>query len=200
MAPKGLVISLIIGIILMLCLTNRIPMVSLISSFNKSPQASSFRQVANLSPRRLNATPGSVLSELNLEEARKAAHKVLSLIHNRYEMDQMMGRSFFLAANNMGEHTWDILKYKFAKKMMEGNQTFLMIFAGSSVTAGHDSYMNQSFPAIAEARLKPILQALGVNLEVHNIAQAANNCIPYSFCYEAMGGLNPDFIAWEQVS
>ena len=26
----------------------------------------------------------------------------------------------------------------------------------------------------------------------------ANPCIPYAFCYESMGGLDPDFLGWEQ--
>ena len=37
----------------------------------------------------------------------------------------------------------DILKLKFAYKMAKQNQGYLMIFGGSSVTAGHDSYYNQ---------------------------------------------------------
>lgn len=91
------------------------------------------------------------------------------------------------------------MKYKFAYKMTKQNQQFLMIFGGSSVTAGHDNYYNQSYPAIVDKRMGPILTFLGIKFEVHNIAQGANNCIPYSFCYEAMGGLNPDFVNWEQV-
>lgn len=44
----------------------------------------------------------------------------------------------------------------------------------------------------------PAFRALGINLIVHNIAQGSNDCFPYNFCYEAMGGENPDWIGWEQ--
>ena len=73
-----------------------------------------------------------------------------------------------------------------------------MLMIGSSVTAGHDSYFNQSFPMIVNKRMSSILSALGINLTVHNIAQSANNCYPYDMCYESMGGLDADFIGWEQ--
>ena len=89
------------------------------------------------------------------------------------------------------------MKYKFAYKMVKKNQKFLMIFGGSSVTAGHDNYFNQSYPMIVKKRMKPILEAVGVDMQVHNIAQGANNCIPYVMCYESMGGLDPDFVNFE---
>lgn len=73
-----------------------------------------------------------------------------------------------------------------------------MTFGGSSVTAGHDNYYNQSYPLIVKQRMSKLLESLGIELIVHNIAQGANNCIPYTFCYESMGGLDPDFVGWEQ--
>ena len=51
---------------------------------------------------------------------------------------------------------------------------------------------------IVQRRMAPVFDAFGVSLTVRNIAQGANPCIPYIFCYEAMGGLDPDFIGWEQ--
>ena len=112
--------------------------------------------------------------------------------------------------NNMKGETFDIMKYKYLKKILspisasaedtrdDDGKTFLMIFGGSSVTAGHDSYFNQSYPQIVQARMGPILSQVGVDLRVHNIAQGANNCSPYQLCYESMGGRNPDWIGWEQ--
>ncbi len=79
-----------------------------------------------------------------------------------------------------------------------GSQKFLMIFGGSSVTAGHDNYYNQSYPFVAERRMKRALKALGVELVVRNIAQGANNCRPSTYCYESMGGSNADWMGWEQ--
>ena len=46
-----------------------------------------------------------------------------------------------------------------------------MIFGGSSVTAGHDNYYNQSYPFVFERRMTRIFQALNIDLKVHNIAQ-----------------------------
>lgn len=134
---------------------------------------------------------------IDFKEAKGLAQDVLSLIRNRYELDGI-GAMFFLTANNMGAHVWDIIKYKFAKKIVQKDQQFLMTFGGSSVTASHDNRYNQSYPAVVNRRLGPILKALGVKLLVNNIAQGANNCIPYTLCYESMGGLNPDFVGWEQ--
>ena len=48
---------------------------------------------------------------------------------------------------------------------------FLMIFSGSSVTAGHDSYYQQSFPMIVKKRFQPVFDALGIKLVVRNIGQ-----------------------------
>ena len=48
---------------------------------------------------------------------------------------------------------------------------FLMIFSGSSVTAGHDNYFNQSFPMIVKKHFQPIFDSLGIKLVVRNIAQ-----------------------------
>ena len=73
-----------------------------------------------------------------------------------------------------------------------------MIFGGSSVTAGHDNYYNQSYPFVFERRMKDIMKHFGLDLVVHNIAQGSNNCRPSDYCYEAMGGDNPDWISWEQ--
>ena len=45
--------------------------------------------------------------------------------------------------------------------------------------------------------MRSIFEALNIDLQVHNIAQGANDCWPYTLCYEN-GGFSPDFISWEQ--
>lgn len=111
-----------------------------------------------------------------------------NLIHQRFEFHDKNKFQFFLGSQNMPSYAWDILKYKFAKKIVDGNSTFLMIFGGSSVTAGHDNYLHQAYPQVYERRMKPVFEALGINLLVHNIAQGANNCRPSNLCYDSMGG------------
>lgn len=123
---------------------------------------------------------------------------VLSLIKNRYELDKRQGSQFFRTANNIDPGTWNLLKLNFAHKMVTEGASFKMVFGGSSVTAGHDNYFNQSYPMIFEARMSKVFALLGVQLKVRNVAQGANGCIPYTFCYESMGGLDPDFLGWEQ--
>ena len=76
-----------------------------------------------------------------------------------------------------------------------------MLFGGTSVTAGHDNYFNQTYPAILLNKLYPIFDALGIELSVRNIAQGQNGCLPYDLCYNGMGGFGDeplDYIGWEQ--
>lgn len=147
--------------------------------------------------RRLANAPAATA---NLAKAKEQCEEVLSLIYNRYELGGSIGQNFLLATQNMESEAWEILKHKFAIRMLQDNtdNDYLMIFGGSSVTAAHDNYYNQSYPAIFEQRVGPILKSLGVKLTVHNIAQGANNCSPYQLCYESMGGLDPEFVGWEQ--
>lgn len=106
---------------------------------------------------------------IDFKDAVVLAQDVLNLIRHRYELDGIGGQ-FFLASNNVDRHTWDVIKFKMAKKIL-GKEQFLMTFGGSSVTAGHDNYHNQSYPAVVNRRLSPILEALDVELVVRNIAQ-----------------------------
>lgn len=66
------------------------------------------------------------------------------------------------------------------------------------MTAASDSMFDSGYPMIFERRMKPIFDALGVDLVVRDIAQSANQCIPSELCYSSMGGENADFIGWEQ--
>ena len=107
----------------------------------------------------------------------------------------------FDVAANMNTVAWDILKFKFCEKIVTqqiDNRRFLMLFGGSSVTAGHDNYFHESYPIVFERRMSAAFEALNVKLIVHNIAQGSNDCYPYNFCYNAMGGDNADWIGWEQ--
>lgn len=137
-------------------------------------------------------------SAYDLEKAKTLANNVANLVYQRFEFNHSQRFQFFIEASNMPEYGWDIIKYKIAKKIVDGDSSFLMIFGGSSVTAGHDNYYNQSWPFVFERRVKPIFDALGIKLLVHNIAQGANNCRPAANCYDSMGGDNADWIGWEQ--
>ena len=108
--------------------------------------------------------------KIELKEAIVLAQGVLNLIRHRYELDGI-GASFFRTANNIGPLTWDVIKYKVAKKIVGKDEKFLMVFGGSSVTAGHDNFYNQSYPFVVERLLGPLLAYVGVELVVQDIAQ-----------------------------
>lgn len=144
-------------------------------------------------------------SSLDFAEAKTLLNNLLDLIYNRYQLYDEDVNGFFYAAQTFSEHSWDIWKYRFAKKIVHADNdssgidsSYVMIFGGSSVTAGHDNRRNSSYPGIVEKRLHSIFAALGVDLRVHNIAQGANGCYPYELLYETMGEEDPDFVGWEQ--
>ena len=162
----------------------------------------------------------------DISEAKATTKKLLSLIYNRYEMGTSDGAQYFLLANNIPASTWDVMKYKLAKKIVSSallgrQEDYIMVFAGSSLTAGIGNYFNESYPMIALKRLMPIFSALGITLRllndhlfhttciynihisifrVRNIAQEDNNCNPYHVCFQSMGGLDPDWIGSEENS
>ena len=89
------------------------------------------------------------------------------------------------------------MKYKFALKMLERKE-YLVVFAGSSVTAGHDNFLNESYPEVYERRMRPALEALGIPFKMHNIAMGGQGCYPQNLCYETQGGDDADIYSWEQ--
>ena len=186
------------------------------STSNKNVQEQSMTTSTYLSTvldnkqRRLS-TGGSEKPTFDFTEALASINKITNLIYQRFEFHNAERYQFFLEAQNMPTYGWDLIKYKLALKLLSppisdmndiNNNTFtkeyLMIFGGSSVTAGHDNYYNQSYPFVFERRMKDIMKQFGLDLVVHNIAQGSNNCRPSDYCYEAMGGDNPDWISWEQ--
>ena len=158
---------------------------------------------------------GSIL--IDFAHAKQVAYKYATLIHTRFDMGNPKRNPFFFISANMPSWGFDMIKLKMAQKMVDAarsrlavnsganttaptaaNQSFLMIFGGSSVTAGHDNWYNQSYPFVAERRLSPVLAAMGIELVVRNIAMGANNCLPYDYCYNAQGGEGADWLSWEQ--
>lgn len=140
------------------------------------------------------------------EDALLEAGSVLELISQRYEYQYppsstpSVGKAFMLMQSNLREDDFNHLKYSLALKMLsEGEMaSYKMIFGGSSVTAGHDNMFHDSYPQIVEQRLHEVFRLAGIDLDVRNIAQGANPCLPYDMCYAPMGGHKADFYSWEQ--
>eukprot|EP01035_Chromulina_nebulosa_P024737 gene24737-32217_t len=70
---------------------------------------------------------------------------------------------------------------------------------GSSVTAGHDSPFNKSFPILTGELMAPAFQPLGINVISRNAAMGNNPCVPYDMCPRAFAGLDADIVHWEQT-
>lgn len=137
-----------------------------------------------------------------LQKAKHSLESVLSLIYRRYELDKRQGMNLFAVSSNADAKAWDIIKWRMASKIVHPENelpSYHMVFGGSSVTAGHDNFYNQSYPYVFKKRLQSTFDKLGIDLIVRNIALGANNCVPYIQCYESMGGPNIDFAGWEQV-
>jgi hypothetical protein len=120
--------------------------------------------------RHTHSTRRGLHGTLNLEQGKAATEHLLSLLYNRYEMfdPSLYGIYLLRPYLNMDIHTWDLLKYKYALKMLTG-EDFMCIFAGSSVTAGHDNFLNESYPMVYERRMAGPLRALGIDLKVHEL-------------------------------
>jgi hypothetical protein len=125
------------------------------------------------------------------------------------QMHTPLGADFLRVYHNVGQATWDALRAKFVQQIVRahiyqrnGKQEhlpppiFIYVFGGSSVTSGHDNYYNQSYPSVFERRLRPVFDALGIELRVRNIAMGGNTCDPYDACYGPQADDNPDFVSW----
>jgi hypothetical protein len=145
---------------------------------------------------------------IDFDAARNAVYNLTNLISQRFEFHKKKQYQFFLGSMNLSNRTWEMLKYKFCFKMLASNSSthhhikgkndLVMIFGGSSVTAGHDNYFNQSYPLVFERRMKSAFEAAGVNLIVRNIAMGPNPCRPSEYCYNTNGDDHADWIGWEQ--
>lgn len=95
------------------------------------------------------------------------------------------------------------IKLKFQAKILSaaaGNtEKFVISFMGSSVTAGHDSPFNLSFPVLTGKVMESALRAAGVTLETRNAAMGNNPCLPYDICIRPFAGADADIVHWEQV-
>lgn len=75
---------------------------------------------------------------------------------------------------------------------------FVISFMGSSVTAGHDSPFNITFPSLTGVIMNPPFEILGIELESRNAAMGNNPCLPYDLCVHAFAGKDADIVHWEQ--
>ena len=112
----------------------------------------------------------------------------------------------FLQSMSASHAAWEVLKLKYSHKILsaaassdsQAAPTFVISFMGSSVTAGHDSPFNDSFPVQTGNIMAPAFEALGIRLDSRNTAMGNNPCVPYDICPRTYSGLDADIIHWEQ--
>lgn len=138
----------------------------------------------------------SMIHSRELDQAKTELQTMLNVIHQRFSFKDPYYAQLLYVAINIKDASWDIIKLKFLLKILQ-QEPFIMVFGGSSVTAGHDNYYNQSYPFVFDRKLSRAFQLLGVELSVRNIAQGGNDCLPSNLCYD-IGASHPDWISWEQ--
>ena len=104
----------------------------------------------------------------------------------------------FLSLMDIPLRSWNIQKHKFMLKLLSPASSFIVGFSGSSITAGHDSFFNESFPIVFFHDLNSIFKTLNVTFTVRNHALGNNPCYPYDACIATHVGLDVDMITWEQ--
>jgi hypothetical protein len=127
-------------------------------------------------------------------------NQALKAIYDRWDIAHYPN---FLRSVSMSHTGWEVLKLKMQEKLIAATstaviQTFVVSFMGSSVTAGHDSMFNQSFPVVTKALMEPAFRAAGIDLVTRNAAIGNNPCLPYDACVRTFAGPDADIVHWEQ--
>lgn len=112
----------------------------------------------------------------------------------------------FLQSAGISHTSWEVMKLKYEHKVLSqmlniggpSDHTFVIAFMGSSVTAGHDSPVNNSFVHLTGQYMAPSFHKLGIHLESRQAAMGNNPCEPYDLCPQTFSGEDADIVHWEQ--
>lgn len=88
------------------------------------------------------------------------------------------------------------LVQKFNEKILKQSK-FVIGVMGTSVTAGHDNFFNQSFPVVWGVLMENAMLAAGVELDMRNQAMGWNPINPSYFCVGELTGMDVDMTMWE---
>merc|ERR1719188_567992 len=84
------------------------------------------------------------------------------------------------------------------RQKFQHHETFVFAAFGSSVSAGHDNFMNQSWPFELERLLKPTFKDLGFDFEIRQRAAGGYGEMPYGAgCLASRAGEGVDALSWE---
>ena len=136
-----------------------------------------------------------------LDNGLTKTNEVIDRIVNKWQIHDFPN---FLKSGAMPKSSWEVLKVKFQSKILDGIQNpqggvkFIMTFTGSSVTAGHDSYFNQSFSELTQNVMNEALSVFHIEAISRNVALGNNPCLPYDVCVKSFAGKDSDLVHWEQ--
>ena len=74
------------------------------------------------------------------------------------------------------------------REARSSGRTFIVAFGGTSITAGHDNYFNQTYPEVFRRIASAAFSAAGIPLVVQNVAHGANPHLPYASCVRSFYG------------
>jgi len=115
--------------------------------------------------------------ESKLETAVNVTDRILHGIWDKWKIDKYPN---FLQTAAMTHTSWEVLKLKFQQRILKAHsasyqqQKFVISFTGSSVTAGHDSPFNATFPILTEKLMAPAFDVMNISLIGRNAAMGNN--------------------------
>ena len=118
-------------------------------------------------------------------------------------IDRMVRKLFYQGNNlhSLGKFWDDSNSYpanqNYNEMQKDETNHFTISVSGTSVTAGHDNYFNQAYPAIWEQRMLKSFEASGLNLTIRNHAMGNNPANPAAICLDALLGYDTDVAVWE---
>lgn len=117
------------------------------------------------------------------EQARTLAAKLRGDIHEYWQIDSFPK---FKNTMHIPKAQWETYKKKFEYLLSHPNSTksFTIAFGGSSVTAGHDNFLAESYPSLVRQQLSPIFSLMGIKLQV--CANVAAICLSVCNCTAAV--------------
>lgn len=90
------------------------------------------------------------------------------------------------------------LTKKILSKLLTDDKEFTAVWTGSSNSAGHDNYYNQSYPVVIQERVHGIFEKAGIEFQSLNTAVGSVGHFPRPlFCQPATYGNNADILGFE---
>ena len=98
-----------------------------------------------------------------LESVRRKIRQKQQSIWDEWDVSSF---PLFLATMDIPVLSWEIQKHKFIILILKRRANFIVGFSGSSITAGHDSFFNESFPLVFYDDMKELMKSLNISFEV----------------------------------